>query len=88
MATLKLYAPLRAPTTLSPVCTVTVSPATNGLLGRKLPPLPSESPATVPECGPLTEPVTVIDGSDNAFTPLNVICVRGGATRLPGIGNA
>ena len=42
--------------TFSPVVTVTVSPAVNGVLGMKLPPCPSESASIVPLCAPDARP--------------------------------
>jgi hypothetical protein len=47
--TVNLKAPFVAPRMFSEVCTVTTSPGVNGFDGRKLPPLPSESPSIVPE---------------------------------------
>jgi hypothetical protein len=69
------------------VLTVTISPGANGVDGTKLPPSPSESPSTVPSCGPLEDPVTEIEPSCPADRPRKAIWVLGDANWLPGVGN-
>src|SRR5579863_4792080 len=71
----------------SEVETVTVSPGLNCVVGRKLPPSPSESALIVPAWTPLLEPVTVIWPIEAAGIPRNTSCVAGEATWPPGIGN-
>src|SRR5438270_6732661 len=86
VATWKFQVPVFLPSMLRCVRTVTVSPGVNALDGRKLPPLPSESPAILPPCLPLREPVTVMEPILLAGIPRNTIWACGGATWLPGIG--
>ncbi len=83
---MKWKLPVLLPTMFRWVETVTVSPDVNGLFGMKLPPRPSESGSTLPECEPLCEPRTEIEPKLLVGMPLNVIWVRGGATWLPLIG--
>ncbi len=86
LATVKRNVPALAERMCRPVLTVTTSPGTNGLAGRKLPPRPSESDTRRPACRPLREPVTVSLPSLPTGMPRNAICVCGAATRAPGIG--
>ena len=67
--------------------TVTVSPGTNGLTGRKLAPWPSESASTRPSCSPEREPTTLTFPIFEAAVPRKVICVPGIPYWLPGTGN-
>jgi hypothetical protein len=76
-AILKLNVPLLAPTMSSRVFTVTVSPGSNALAGKKLPPSPSESAAIVPLCAPLCEPTTLMLPICEAGIPRKAICCAG-----------
>ena len=58
VATLNENDPFVPPTMFSPVVTVTVSPAVNGVLGMKLPPSPSESASIFPLWAPELDPTT------------------------------
>jgi hypothetical protein len=69
----KLNFPLLAPAMLSEVCTVTVSPAVNGVVGMKLPPCPSESDSIDPAWPPLLDPTTEIDPTWFTGIPRKVI---------------
>src|SRR5580700_761139 len=71
----------------SPVLTVTTSPGSNGLAGRKLPPSWSESDSSRPAWTPVREPVTTSLRTWRIGRPRNAICVCGEATRSPGTGN-
>src|SRR6201996_4593980 len=80
VATVKLYVPALPPTMSRPVCTVTVSPALNGVVGMQLAPSPAEPATTRPGWLPLLEPVPEMVPSWLAGMPRNVICVDGAAT--------
>ena len=90
VATVNSKLPLLAPAMIRLVLTVTTSPAVNGLLGRKLPPSPSESERISPVWEPLRAPVnTLTVGTPRTSRPSRPAHQRRSPTRcstaLPGV---
>ena len=67
-------------------CTVTRSPATNGLVGMKLSPVLVEYACKRPGCVPLREPATLTFATVVPAPPRKLICVVGDASGVPGSG--
>ncbi len=66
--------------------TVTRSPATNGLSGMKLSPVPVEYACRRPGWVPLREPTTLTFATVVPAPPRKLICVVGEASGVPGSG--